>query len=266
MNKMRPYFLFIDECLDEDMNLSALTGIFVPIDKYILVRDAICKIAFKIQLPKGNVIPPLIELHARDLLSELPDDHPNKTDKARISILTDIVDIINSYKLITLRLTYLNHREIVKFLKDDPKLYQTIFSDIIDLLHKFWSDSLIIPVIDGIPSSKQSTKKSPSLDTQLISSFARQIRYIHHMRCNKVVEKGSHLSGYINIAEPVFADSYYSTLIQLVDLVSYLLHQIEKADLNPNKIMSDYQKKVFYCGRSIDPNNLLTRKGELVIS
>ena len=266
MNKQKTYFLFIDECLNPNLNLAALTGIFVPLDKYTLIRDEISKLVFNVQAPQINIVPPLIELHARNLLEELSNNNPNKTDKGKIKILSDIVDIVNRHRLLILRISYLNHREITDFLKGDSKLYQTIFSNILGLIQKFFFDSLILPVIDGIPSCKPSSRKSPKIDTQLIFSFAHQIRFIHHMRCNKNIKKGHSLDNFINIAEPVFVDSYYSTLIQLVDLVSYLLHQVEKTDLNPNKIKSDYQKKILNCARSIDSNNLITWKGKLIIS
>ena len=55
----------------ERLDLAALTGVLVPLDRYVAARDAMCKVAADVLSAPPNTVPAPIELHARDLLSAL---------------------------------------------------------------------------------------------------------------------------------------------------------------------------------------------------
>ena len=73
------------------------------------------------------------------------------------------------------------------------------------------------------------------------------------------------IRNFSNLAEPLFADSEHSTLLQLTDLVSYLLLHIERNDLEDRHPVSVFQTEVLRCARSLDKELLNCWKGRMRI-
>lgn len=67
----------------------------------------------------------------------------------------------------------------------------------------------------------------------------------------------------VNLAEPVFADSAHSTLLQLVDLVSYLMLQLERAELEPVAPASSYRDAMLVRARGLRADLLHSWKGRM---
>jgi len=95
------------------------------------------------------------------------------------------------------------------------------------------ADTLVLPVMDGIPDSS-TPAKPPRIDAQLVRAFAASVRSIHQYRCSNFSTSNLSIQNTPNLGEPLFGDSAYSALMQMVDLVSYLLHQIERQNLLRN--------------------------------
>jgi Protein of unknown function (DUF3800) len=252
-------FLYLDECFHEALDLAALTGVLVPLEHYRSVRDEMCRLVRDVQVTSPNTVPGVIELHGRELLSEINDQEPDTLDAARLHVLETVIRIVNHHKLDVLRVAYLNHREMLKH-KDlhsirttDPKLYGLTFLGITFSLGRIMEKSLVIPVMDGIPSSR-AIKRPPAIDASLIRAFAQMVRQVHHFRQYDQIAKSISIANAHNLGEPVFADSAHSVLLQLVDLVSYLLLQLDRDELEPVSAVSSYRRSVIESARALDRN------------
>jgi hypothetical protein len=100
---------------------------------------------------------------------------------------------------------------------------------------------------------------------QLIRAFAQQVRHVHHARQDAGIAKSISIENIANLAEPAFADSAHSTLLQLTDLVSHLLLQLEREDLEPSASPSPYRTEVIRLARGLDPALLHCWKEKLRI-
>jgi len=257
-------FLFMDECIYEPLDLAALTGVLVPSDRYAAVRDAICQIVWDVQRRLGIADPAPIELHARDLLPQIKDKSQEVLDAERLSVLESAVNIVNSNRLSVYRVAYLNHKEISDTFKFDPKLYALNFFGMGLLLQEKLADTLIFPVMDGVPGCPMSQRQAPAIDPQLIRAFALHVRHMQHVRRNDNIANNLPIN-YANLAEPAFVDSEYSTLVQLTDLVSYLLLQRDREELARPSEQSCYREKVIEIAQGFESDLLHCWKGTLRI-
>jgi hypothetical protein len=253
--------LFLDECSYEPLDLAALTGVLVPLTAYIGVRDAVCRITWDVLTPPQDTVPQPIELHGRDLLSEIGDRDEKELDRLRIQVYADVVRIVNDNNLRVFRFAYLNRSEIAAAMNGDPQLYGLNFANIQIALQTTLAETIVFPVMDGIPGCDPAKSKAPRINPQLIRAFAQQVRWIHHARQCSAVADSISIKNVANLAEPVFADSAHSTLLQLTDLVSYLLLQLDREELQPCDSPSDYRKEVLICARNFRPALLHRWKG-----
>ncbi|MGR9105604.1 MAG: DUF3800 domain-containing protein [Gammaproteobacteria bacterium] len=260
---MNTAFLFLDECMYAPLDFASLTGVLVPADRYAAVRDEMCRLAIDVQPSPPNGIPPVIEFHGQALLKneDLEKHYDARIDSVRLSVYQRVVDILCEHQLSVCRITYLNRKEVdILFQKQDPNLYSLTFFGMQAWLEKFMADTLIIPVMDGIPDTGgvNAPNRSPRVNTTLIRAFARTVRTTHHLRqfwsdANSLSFANSH-----NLAEPVFADSAHSVLIQVVDLVSHMLLQVERAEHQDESKLNDYRRDVLKIARKI-PSKLIHR-------
>lgn len=258
-------FLFLDECSHDALDLAALTGVLVPLDAYNDVRDAVCQITWNVLKPPANTVPSPIELHARDLLSELLDRDAAELDRDRIEVFTAVARVVNDFRLRVFRVAYLNRSEIASLMNADPQLYGLTFFGIQTALQNTLAETIVLPVMDGIPGCAPNAKRPPRIDPQLIRAFAQQVRWIHHGRRCQAVTNSISIENVVNLAEPVFADSAHSTLLQLTDIISYLLLQLERHELKPPSSSSDFRNQVLNCARTLDTDLLNCWKGPLRI-
>ncbi len=258
-------FLFLDECTHDALDLAALTGVLVPLSEYTAVRDAVCQITWDVLSPPPNTVPLPIELHARDLLSDLPNRDRQELDRARLHVFSTVVRIVNEHRLRMYRVAYLNTREIRTIFTADPKLCGLNFFGIKNLLEPVLADTLVLPVMDGVPGWKPDRRRPPAIDPQLIRTFALNVRSIHNARRHAEIARSISIKNVENLAEPVFGDSEHSTLLQLTDLVSHLLLQVEREELEtPNK-PSEYRASVLAEAHKLDPELLHCWKGRMQI-
>lgn len=255
-------FMFFDESMDESLDLASLTGVLVPLQAYRAVRDEICRLVWDVLEPPPNTVPQPIELHARNLLSELTDRPKVEADRTRLHVLRSAVDIVNKHGLQVHRVCYTNRSRIAAMLKGDQKLYGLNFANIQNGLQELLETTLVLPVMDGVPTHTEG-KKVPSIDPVLIRSFAANVRTLHHYRHHELTKHSLDIKHAHNLAEPVFGDSAHATLLQLADLVSYLLLQRDREELQPNVGMSEYKAAVIEISRNFDAGLLNLWRGEM---
>lgn len=241
---MNTAFLFLDECMYEQLDLAALTGVLVPADRYAAVRDAMCRLAVDVQPSPPNVIPGVIEFHARALLNDVERLHGDRIDSVRLSVLHRVVDLLSEHQLSVCRVTYLNGKEIATLMPLDPKLYGITFLGIQTWLQEVMADTLVIPVMDGVSATggMEVPRRAPQVEPMLIRAFAGTVRSTHHLRQFSRVADSLSIANAHNLGEPVFADSAHSVLLQLVDLVSHMLLQRERAEFEDQSRLSSYRQ------------------------
>jgi hypothetical protein len=207
----------------------------------------------------------VIEFHGRELLSDLQNQEPGFLDRDRIRVLETVVRVVNDYGLDVFRVSYLNRKEIAALMRQDPKLYGLTFLGIQTGLQRHMERVLVIPVMDGIPGFPPGAKRAPAIDPALIRAFAQQVRHLHHIRQYEAVAKSLSIDNAHNLGEPVFADSAHSVLLQLVDLVSYLLLQLEREELEPDREASPYRDGVIRQAKALDRKLLHCWRGRMQI-
>jgi uncharacterized protein DUF3800 len=104
-------------------------------------------------------------------------------------------------------------------------------------------------------------KRPPSINPVLIRAFAGNVRYLHHMRQYETVATQLSLENAHNIGEPVFADSAHSVFIQLADLVSHLLLQVDRDELEHGAPRSPYGQAVIRNAKAIDTALIASWRG-----
>ncbi|MCP5265134.1 MAG: hypothetical protein H6934_03440 [Burkholderiaceae bacterium] len=251
----------------EELNLAALTGILVSAEQYIAVRDEMCRFAVDVQPSAPNVIPEVIEFHARAFLDDVAHLHGDRIDEVRLSTLQRVVDLVSEHRLSIYRVTYLNRTEIAALMPRDPKLYGLTFFGIQSWLQSVMADKLVIPVMDGIPHTGgiNVPRRAPNIEPMLIRLFALNVRSIHHFRQYPSVADCLSIANAHNLGEPVFGDSTHSVFLQLVDLLSHMLLQKERAELEDASNLTDYRRKTLQIVDGIPPDLLHMWKGKMRI-
>jgi hypothetical protein len=256
-------FLFLDECFYAPLDMAALTGVLVPLDQYVAVRDAMCKVVADVLAAPPNTVPAPIELHASNLLSTLSERTTEKLDQDRLDVLSKVVGIVNQHALRVIRVAYLNRKEIASRMTIDPKLYGLTFYGIESALQETMRDTIVLPVMDGVPGCAPNATRPPAIDPRLIRAFAQNVRLIHHYRQYEVAARSISIDNVVNLAEPVFSDSTHSTLLQLVDIVSHLMLQLERDELEPKVSASPYHPAVLERAKNLRADLLCAWKGRM---
>jgi hypothetical protein len=259
-------FLFLDEAMDEHLDLVALIGVLVDQQKYRDVRDAMCKLVWDITEPPPNTVTMPVELHGSRLLSELNELPAEELDRKRVDVFRRCVEIVNAHELSLIRNCYLNRSEISDLLRrHDPALYSLNFHGVMSLIHAHMENNLVIPVMDGIPGSS-SAKKAPRINPVLIRAFAETARSLHHARQLDVIKDCLTIPNAHNLVEPVFADSAHSVMLQLADLISYLLLQRDRHELETPVNLTPFKEMVLEEARRIRPERITESRGRMRIT
>ena len=264
---MSAAFFFLDECTYAPLDLAALTGVLIPVDRYVPVRDAMCRLVVDVQPSAPDVVPGVIELHARELLSDVAHLHGDQIDSVRLMTLQRVVDIISDHELQVRRVTYLNRTEIATLMPIDPKLYGLTFFGIEAWLQETMARTLVIPVMDGVPATGGMSlpRRAPHVDPVLIRAFAGNVRGTHHYRQYEKIAGSLSIANAHNLGEPVFADSAHSVLLQLVDLVSHMLLQRECAELEGESQASEFRTAALAIARKLPSQFLHLWTGKMRI-
>ena len=222
---MNVTFLFLDESVDLDT--AWLTGVFVPAEQYADVRDAFIRIIRETLTEAGHEHPHPTELHGAAMLIDIP----GITDEHRIKVFEKVVMLVNEAGLEVISVGHVHAEETRRHFRDmlmDPgdKLYYLNFNEMVDAMY-LPDDSLVLPVFDGVPRQRQTTKREPQpVDRFAYDAFMLGSQITHWFRIAaeaKPTPWVRHKTNLRNLAEPTFSDSSRSPLLQLADVVGYLL-------------------------------------------
>ena len=125
-------------------------------------------------------------------------------------------------------------------------MYRLNFNDVLSAIH-VPRDGLLVPVFDGVPGANAKGRQQP-VDASAHAAFLVGVHHSHHYR---VAQNAPHLYGqnFCNVAEPTFCDSARAPLLQLADLVGYLLASL---DLPPGRQLSPFKAGVVDIARKLN--------------
>jgi hypothetical protein len=120
-------FMFIDESVCKELDTASLTGVLVPAEQLVRVRDEIYRLAVQVQHPPANHILAPIEFHARTMLSQLP----NASDSDKLEVFEQLMSLVNTEGLHVLSSGYTNWSELSIFTEHDAKLHGLNFGNLV---------------------------------------------------------------------------------------------------------------------------------------
>lgn len=243
--RMDVIFLFLDESCAEDA--AWLTGVAVPAERYAAIRDAMLQVSVDAQRKAGIAHPYPYELHAVDLLRDLPE----ASDERRLAVFSRTVDLVNAEQLEVISVGYSGGRQIRGELDklqmpEGDKLYGLNFNAVFGAI-RIPPDGLLLPVFDGVPGANAKGRQQP-VDASAHGAFLQGVHHSHHYRVAHNAP-GIYAQNFRNVAEPTFSDSARSPLLQLADLVGYLL---AARDLPPGKQPSAFKASIVAIARTLN--------------
>jgi len=221
--KKQVKFIYLDECKDtKHTNIISLTGVLIDSDKYQMIRNKFYSILNPyIQIDENtiNMSPP--ELHGSNLLPEV------KNDAEKLKILIELVEAIVQAKARVYRSGYYATEQLLKLHGGIDGILSLCFLGIKLQCKNEYKNSMLMPVMD-------------SVNKPVFKSFSNTIRNLDILRSSSEKEFIS-LNNTENICEMHFADSATSSLIQIADITSYLLHaeDYERCNLHITKFKSE---------------------------
>lgn len=206
---MNVTFLFLDE--------SRSTA-----ERYARVRDAVIRISVDVQHPAAGSAPVPLELHGVTMLNAMV----GVTDDDRFLAFNKIVEIVNGEQLEVLSIVHSGVKDIQAHfdgfnMPPGDKLYHWNLDAMFDEI-RLPEGGLVVPVFDGIPGQGDDGRQQPAnrsaYETFLVGA------YLSHWYRVAFPKPERYVPNFHNLVEPTFSDSAKSPLLQLADVVGYLLH------------------------------------------
>jgi hypothetical protein len=243
-------FLFLDESVD--FNTAWLTGVFVPAEQCADVRDAVIRIARDVLIEAGNEYPHPTELHGADLLRSTS----GITDEHRFWVFDKVVALVNQAQLEVISVGHSNADETRRNLQRTnmdagDKLYCYNFYEMVHAL-QVPHQVLVQPVFAGVPRQQIGRKSHQPVDEFAHQAFLRGGFVTHWYRIAAEIKPVSwvhYKTNLRNFAEPVFSDAAQAPLLQLADVVGYLLGVVERTKRDP---CSAWKTRVASIGSRLD--------------
>lgn len=230
---MTATLLFVDDCYDrEHTKVASLTAVAVPLSEYPRVRAAFHKLLEPHIVPRPNTInvnPP--EVHGADLL-------PGSDDETKIALVAGIVELVRRSRLQVYRVGYRLTDELLRtFRSEDRPGMGLCWFGILSVCQALFASDVVIPILD-------------SADKHHVPTYSQPVRFLDIMR---PAGQGRSISiqNSQNLAEVLYADSRFASLIQLTDIISYLRHIV---DWNASGLeVGAFKKKLVPLAQSLEP-------------
>lgn len=234
---MDTQFIFIDDSFNEDTKYSSLTGILIPLDKFEKIRDDFYFRILNQFIILGDSsfnLTPVI-LHGKELLKGTA---YQDNDEKKIEIFQIVTDIINDNSIKVYRLGWLKDKSVEIYKGLDSKLIGIIFPKFIELIDKDIQGIKVIPIMDGLDIKT----------SKIFSQFIKSLEILRRTmgKTNLLIKNSENIYG-----EVFYADSKFSIFIQLVDMISYMLHCSDYKSFD--KTYSDFKGKIIEVTEKIKP-------------
>ena len=239
---METLFFFIDESKSTETQIASLTCVLVTQNQIFKVRKDLFMIYEKVikKMNEGNLqsvimMPP--EFHGSTFLrtskksEEEYYEHIN--DEFRLEIMEDLIKVVNENNLIIYRIGNTHVDKMVNDFGFDSNLYAELYLQLTALMNSYAENYFIIPVMDYIQDSK----------LRFISPYVWNCIVYNHLYQDLTEENPICSSNGKNfLINTVFANSSENEIIQLVDIVSYVL---QKNDIDKiRNDLSSFSKRI----------------------
>lgn len=239
---METLFFFIDESKSTETQIASLTCILVTQNQIFKVRNDLFIIYEKVikKMNEGNaqsviMMPP--EFHGSTFLrtSKKSEEEFYKhiDDDFRLEIIEDIIKVVNDNDLSIYRIGNTHADKMVNDFGFDSNLYAELYLQLTALMNSYAEDYFIIPVMDYIQDTK----------LKFISPYVWNCMVYNHLYKDLTVDNPICSSNGKNfLINTVFANSSEHEIIQLVDIISYVL---QKNDIDKiRKDLSPFSKSI----------------------
>jgi hypothetical protein len=209
---MSTYFLFLDDSTSpvlrnsDKARIVALTGILVEIGQFNKLSEAFYNMLKPLYVQKTS--------DGTDFYSKIPEVHGSDmlrngaSDNEKIRVYSEIVNLIANYKLPIYRIGYYISNNKANDPHNECSAKSYCFSGFLFELQPIYKSAYFIPIMDGF-------------NKDIVNIFSGSVQWLHSYRA--VGGPGLSIANSDNIiGEVFFADSKYSTLTQVVDVISYL--------------------------------------------
>jgi hypothetical protein len=236
-------FLFMDDSYTETTKLSCLTGVVVPVEQYPMLRSEFYEaLRFSIQ-PEETVIAAAPELHGSDFLR-------NECDEKKLAVMRDIAVLVAKHCLRIYRVGYFITDATDEVFRRDKKLVGLCWVSLLSMMEPLLRDEMVVPVMDGF-----------NPDTiRFLSSVVKELDKLRSVGFDKMLSvRYSH-----NVLGEVFyADSRYSALIQVADLIAYLRATSDLVALG--KTLTDFKKELATISSTLDSSIVWEERVSLIV-
>lgn len=228
---METSLFFMDECIDDSK--SVLTGVLVPIEELNAVRaDLYTILKGRIEPQPGmiNVSPP--ELHGSKMLVRVAD----ATDDERIRCFDGVVACVLKRKLPVYRIGYRRSPQVRAMFTGDEGLRGLCWLGLLTVLQTELARRFVIPVMDLV-DQKDRPKYSQVVRTLDVIRSTGRDDYLS-------LTNSENLYG-----DVLYADSQFSILTQMADVVSHLRHVTDDGE-KPDR--TEFKRRLYEIGRKLD--------------
>ncbi len=199
--------LYMDETysnksLPKSAQFTALTAMLLPSDRHAEVRARYyAAVAMAVEASNG-VIPPVVEIHAAELL-------PGCADEIKFSFLAQIASIVSEMNLKVYRIGYFNTEDIISMCKNEKGVLGLAFSSLLEIIKPELIINQIWPVMETDWSKDQD------------KAFAGQVQWSDHIESR--IGPGFLTRDVANLGEVLYSTKR-SVHGSIVDCVGYLLN------------------------------------------
>ncbi|HET8562504.1 MAG TPA: hypothetical protein VFM35_01400 [Candidatus Binatia bacterium] len=223
-------FLFMDDSYTPVTRVSSLTGVVVPVERYPVLRSGFYDRLIRFIKPAEGLIGEAPELHGTDLLR-------GEDDQTKLTILTKIATLITEHQLRIYRIGYFINAVTGKLFPNDSRLQGICWHSLLSMMEPLLREEMIIPVMDGL--APQTTRL-----------FSPVIKRLDEWRAAGLDHSVSLRYSHNVLGEVFYADSRYSALTQVADIVAYLRNASDVVALGLDA--SDFKEKLAVISTSLN--------------
>ena len=231
--------MFLDECYSDQVRsdstfISSMTAVILGAGKYNSVREGFYRILKPFIIPEDNTIdlmPP--ELHGHALLR----DEPDEDDRKKLDTFHQVVDLVIENQLDVYRVGYYITPEFQTTFKSDKRGTSLCWFGITTVTQAVYENEQLIAIMDGF-------------DKETVRKMSLMIRDCDIMRSAERGDSISLKNSENIIGEVFYADSRYSVMIQIVDIIAYLRNVNDLSE--EGRKFSSFKQKVLAQAKRLD--------------
>jgi hypothetical protein len=230
------YFLYLDETYNEEVSpsVAALTGILLTTQKSVRIRNRIYDTVISKAAIEPNTIIAPPELHFSNFLRDYPDE-------VKYYVMNKLVDIVLEEEVAVYRVGYYLTEELLRIFSTNS--ISVCWFGIMSVIQPALEHNTVVPVLDvGFDPGFQ----------PIASIFSMPVKEMDMMRSYGLGESVS-ISNSHNLLDVLYADSRFSTLIQLVDVIAGLRRLSETVRETGKEFESEYNQQLYNISKRLDP-------------